>query len=136
MAEAIVLDTSACFALLEDEGGADVVEKHLCEAKAGDVAVHGSFVTLTEVEYITLQERGEEDAALALATLKAWPVTWHHSNEAACTASAKLKAAHKISFADAFVASLAQSLDATLVHKDPEFKALTGLMKQTMLPAK
>lgn len=121
---------------MEDEEGADVVEKHLFAGREGNIAVHGSFVTLTEVEYITLQERGNADAALALAALKAWPVTWHHSNEAVCTASAKLKAAHKISFADAFVASLAQSLDATLVHKDPEFKALTGLIKQTMLPAK
>ncbi len=136
MAEAIVLDTSACFALLEDEGGADVVETHLFEAKAGDVAVHGSFVTLTEVEYITLQERGEEDAARALAILKAWPVNWHHSDPAVCSAAAKLKAAHKISFADAFVASLAQSLDATLIHKDPEFLALGGSIQQKMLPPK
>ncbi len=136
MAEAIVLDTSACFALLEDEGGAEVVEKHLFEAQAGDVAVHGSFVTLTEVEYITLQERGEEDAARAIAILEAWPVNWHHSDPAVCSSAAKLKAAHKISFADAFVASLAQSLDATLIHKDPEFLALTGSMKQKMLPPK
>lgn len=136
MPEAIVLDTSACFALLEDEGGADVVEKHLFDARAGDVEVHGSFVTLTEVEYITLQERGEEDAARAIAILEAWPVNWHHSDPAVCSAAAKLKAAHKISFADAFVASLAQSLDATLIHKDPEFLALAGSMKQKMLPPK
>ena len=136
MAEAIVLDTSACFALLEDEGGADVVETTLFAASTGRVTIHGSFVTLTEVEYITLQERGEEDAARALATLKAWPIDWHHSDPDVCSAAAKLKAAHKVSFADAFVASLAQRMDATLIHKDPEFLALTGLMKQKMLPPK
>ncbi len=136
MAEVIVLDTSACFALLEDEGGADVVEKHLFEARTGSVAIHGSFVTLTEVEYITLQERGEEDAARALATLKAWPVSWHHSDGEVCSAAAKLKAAHKVSFAGSFVASRAQSLDAMLIHQDPEFLALAVLMKQKMLPPK
>ncbi|WP_395750519.1 PIN domain-containing protein [Prosthecobacter sp.] len=132
----VVLDTSACFTLLEDESGADVVEKYLVEARSGHVTVHGSFVTLTEVEYITLQERGEADAAQALAALRAWPVSWHHSNDVACSDAAKLKAAHRISFADAFVASLAQSLDATLIHKDPEFTALTGRLKQKMLPPK
>ena len=35
MADALVLDTSACFALLEDEAGADVVESYLVEAKEG-----------------------------------------------------------------------------------------------------
>ena len=134
MAEAIVLETSAYFSLLEDEGGADFVEKHLLEAKAGDVAVQGLFVTLTEVEYITLQDRGEVDAARVIAVLKAWPVNRHHSDPAICSASAKFKAAHKISFADAFVALPAQSLDATLNHKEPEFLALTGSLKQKMLP--
>ena len=35
MADAVVLDTSACFAFLEDEAGADVVESYLVEAKQG-----------------------------------------------------------------------------------------------------
>ena len=35
MAETLVLDTSACFAFLEDEAGADVVESFLVEAKEG-----------------------------------------------------------------------------------------------------
>jgi uncharacterized protein with PIN domain len=55
--EAIVLDTSACFAFLENEPGADIVETHLLDARAERVAVHASFASLTEVEYITLQER-------------------------------------------------------------------------------
>ncbi len=136
MAEVVVLDTSAFFTLLEDEAGADVVENCLLDAKAGVIAVHASFVTLTEVEYITIQEQGAEAAASVLAKVKAWPVSWQHSDDTVCAASAKLKAAHRISFADAFVASLAQSQDATLIHKDPEFNGLSGLIKQQMLPAK
>ena len=136
MADVVVLDTSACFALLEDEAGADVVQAHLLDARAGSTAIHASFVTLTEVEYITTQEHGAADAASALAKIKAWPMSWHHSDDAVCAAAARLKAAHKISFADSFVAALAQSLDATLVHKDPEFGSLTGLIKQQMLPPK
>lgn len=136
MADALVLDTSACLAFLENEEGAEIVEAYLLEGRAGRSALHGSFATLTEVEYIVTQERGAADAAEALGKMKAWPVGWHHTDDAMCSAAAKLKAAHKLSFADSFVVALAQRLDATLVHKDPEIEALGAAVKQRMLPAK
>ena len=136
MAEAVVLDTSACIALLEDEPGADFVETTLLEARAAALTAHGSFVTLTEVEYILTQERGAADAASALGKMKAWPVIWHHSNEGICGAAAKLKARHRISFADSFVAALAKERDAILIHKGPEFEALGAEVKQRVLPLK
>ena len=136
MAETLVLDTSACFAFLEDEAGADVVESFLVEAKEGRKVIHLSFATLTEVEYITTQERSAADAAAALVKMKVWPIQWLHSDEALCGEAAKLKAAHKVSFADAFVAATAQRLGATLVHKDPDFDALKGIIKLHPLPPK
>lgn len=136
MAEAVVLDTSACFAFLENEAGADIVEKYLLDARAERVAVHASFASLTEVEYITIQERSAADAAAALAKMKGWPVRWHHTDDLLCSEAAKLKAAHKISFADAFVAATALRMDAILVHKDPDFDALSGIIKLHPLPPK
>jgi predicted nucleic acid-binding protein len=136
VAQTLVLDTSACFAFLEDEAGADVVESFLVEAKEGRRVIHLSFATLTEVEYITTQERSAADAAAALAKMKVWPIQWLHSDEALCGEAAKLKAAHKVSFADAFVAATAQRLGATLVHKDPDFDALKGIIKLHPLPPK
>ena len=47
------------------------------------------------------------------------PIQWLHSDAALCHEAARLKAAHKISFADAFVAATATRFDGTLVHKDP-----------------
>jgi ribonuclease VapC len=132
----VVLDTSACFAFLEDEAGAEEIEACLEEAQAGRLAAHASFATLTEVEYITTQERNAADAAKALAKIKAWPVQWHHSDEALCSDAAKLKAAHKLSFADSFVAATAQRIGAVLLHKDPEFNAVSGVVKLRMLPPK
>jgi len=136
VAEAVVLDTSACFAFLENEAGADIVEKYLLDARAERVAVHASFASLTEVEYITIQERSAADAAAALAKMKGWPVRWHHTDDLLCSEAAKLKAAHKISFADAFVAATALRMDAILVHKDPDFDALSGIIKLHPLPPK
>jgi predicted nucleic acid-binding protein len=134
VADAVVLDTSACFAFLENEAGADIVEKYLLDARAERVAVHASFASLTEVEYITIQERSAADAKAALAIMQGWPVRWHHTDDLLCSEAAKLKADYKISFADAFVAATALRINAMLVHKDPEFDALDGVIKLHPLP--
>jgi predicted nucleic acid-binding protein len=136
VAEAVVLDTSAILALTGNEPGADDVQAYLTDGIAGRVELHASFVSLTEVEYITLQEEGPLAAQQRLTDVTALPVLWLHSDAALCSAAAKLKAAHKISLADAFVAATALRFDARLVHKDPEFQTLAGVVKQQMLPPK
>lgn len=136
MAESIVLDTSALLTLTDNEPGADQVQAFITDAIAGHVRLYGSFVSLTEVHYITLQEEGEQIALQRLADLNALPIQWLHSDAALCGAAAKLKAANKMSFADSFVAATAQRFDATLIHKDPEFTKLALLAKQIVLPPK
>ena len=136
MAEFFVLDTSAWVALDEREPGAETVEAILTKAWLGQTEVHGSFATLTELEYVRTQERDAQQATELLAFAKSQPVQWHHSDDALCSSAAKLKAAHKISFADAFVAATALRLNATLVHKDPEFDALADVLKLHPLPPK
>jgi predicted nucleic acid-binding protein len=136
VADAVVLDTSACFALLENEPGADIVETFLLDARAEHRVVHASFASLTEIEYIIIQERCVEDATAALLKIKEWPMRWHHTDDDLCSEAAKLKAAHNISFADAFVAATALRLNAVLVHKDPEFDALAATIKLHPLPPK
>lgn len=136
MADAVVFDTSAFLTLTGEEPGADTVQQFITDALAGAIQLHASFVSLTEVEYITRQEEGEETARQRLADLKALPIHWHHSDDALCSETAKLKAAHKLSFADAFVAATAKRFEAVLVHKDPEFNAVSGVVRQRMLPPK
>jgi len=136
VAESFVLDTSAWLALDEAEPGAEEVEAILARAWSGKAEVHACFVTLTELEYIRTQERDAEQAAELMAFANSQQVTWHHSDNTLCSAAAKLKAAHRISFADSFVAALAQRLNATLIHKDPEFNTLNGVVTLAMLPPK
>ncbi len=132
----VVLDTSAWFALAESEPGADEVEAQVAAAWLGRVSLHASFVSLAELQYIRTQKQGAESAAGLISWVKQQPVHWLHSDEALCEAAAKLKAAHKVSFADAFVAATALRLGAVLVHKDPEFDALAGIIKLHPLPPK
>ena len=136
MTEVFVFDTSAWIALDEKEEGAEIVESILAKAWLGRAEVHCSFATLTELEFIRTRESDATQAAELLAFAKSQRAIWHHSDDALCSAAAKLKAAHKLSFADSFVAALAQRLNAILVHKDPEFNAVSGEVKQRMLPPK
>jgi ribonuclease VapC len=136
VSEVFVLDTSAWIALDEKEPGADTVEAILAAAWRGHAEVHAAFVTLTELEYIRTREFDAQQAAELLTFARAQRVVWQHSDDEWCAAAAKLKALHTMSLADAFVAALARRLNATLVHKDPEFAVLGHAVKQQMLPPK
>jgi hypothetical protein len=48
----------------------------------------------------------------------------------------RLKAEHRVSLADAIIAAFAIRRHAVLMHKDPEFDALTGLLPMEALPYK
>ncbi len=61
---------------------------------------------------------------------------WHHTDDTLCSEAAKMKATHRISFADAFVAATAKRFKAVLVHKDPDFNVLSSVLKLKMLPPK
>ena len=134
MSKDVLLDTSAWLTWSQDEPGADEVEAYFEEAR--DATLHSSFVSLTELEYITTQTFGADKARELHETVEDKPVRWHQSDRALCGEEAKLKAAHKVSFADAFVAATAKRVDAVLIHKHPEFAALAGVIKLQPLPPK
>ena len=50
--------------------------------------------------------------------------------------AAEFKAAHKISFADAWIAATAKFQQAVLVHKDPEFEQVKDEVTLLPLPYK
>jgi len=108
----------------------------VADAIAGRIRLYGSFVSLTEVEYITLQEEGQDAARQRMADLG-------RCHSAGCTRTRRCAARRRGSRRPtgsrspyAFVAATALRFDATLVHKDPEFRALADIAKQRMLPAK
>jgi len=131
-----LLDTSALLALLEDEPGADLVERKLEAAEAGEVELFASFASITEVYYVTEQERGAQKAAEFTAIIAGWPLTFIFPDHALSLSAGQLKAGHAISFADAFVAATALRLVAELVHKDPEYEALDAVIRLAPLPDK
>jgi predicted nucleic acid-binding protein len=136
VADSFLLDTSAFITLTDREPGFERVQDLLKAARRGETQLHACFVSLTEVRYILTHDRGQEKARRISDAIRKFPVRWHHSDDALCVAAADLKVARRLSLADCFVAATAQRLNATLVHKDPEFDALKGVIKLQPLPTK
>jgi predicted nucleic acid-binding protein len=130
-----VLDTSALFALKEEEEGAGAVEKILRSGgKSGRVFI--SFMTLMEFYYLILRAHKKEHADKSLLMLKQLPLRVIESDEELTLSAAQIKASTPLSVADAWIAATALSLGAILVHKDPEYEPLKNKIRQQILPYK
>lgn len=134
--EVYILDTSALLTYIEDEKGANLVEELLVKAERGEVQIYIAFISVTEVYYVTLQERGEDEALRRIRLLQSLSVAIEESNEDLNLRAGGLKAANRISLADAFIAALCQRHGGALVHKDPEFEKLSAPLKEYRLPYK
>jgi predicted nucleic acid-binding protein len=110
-----VFDTSAWLTLIEDEPGAEVVQTLLEKTASGNATVLVSFMSFMEVFYITLQEREIEEAQARLHLIGSLPIHRVESSASLSIAAAKLKAKHRMSVADAWIAALAKERD-TLPH--------------------
>lgn len=131
-----ILDTSALLTYIEDEKGSDVIDDILIKAEKGEVRIYISFISLTEVYYITMQEKGESEALRRISLIQSLSLTVEESNEDLNLKAGSLKAANRISIADAYIAALCQQYEGILVHKDPEFESLSTLIKESRLPYK
>ncbi len=127
-----LLDTSALIAFIEQEPGVEQVH-----ALLGEQTVLVPFVTLMETYYITLQEQGPIIADKRYHLIRNLPLTilWQ-VDEIILRLSARFKAAHRISFADALIAGFAAAHNAILVHKDPEYEVLKDKIRLEPLPYK
>jgi predicted nucleic acid-binding protein len=132
----VVLDTSAVLSFLCDEDGAALVESYLIKARKGGLTVYLCFATLAEVFSCSLKKESRERAELYVASINSWPAKWVHSSAELSLAAGTLKAMHKMSFADSFIAATAMHLDSALIHKDPEFDALASILPMIRLPYK
>jgi len=124
-------DTSAILTMMDSEEGADLVEDIL---RTREILLPA--LVLFEVYYKSIQYRGVETAELRYATLRSIRAT-HVSEltEPVLLKGGEFKAQYQISLADSIIAAYAFVHNATLVHKDPEFEALT-MVNQVKLPYK
>jgi len=134
VADCYVLDTSALLAFLGDEPGADKVERLLEGARDSRCHLLSCSITLMEIFYTAMREKGEDEAIKILALVKAWPIEWVDPDEKVLLQAGRLKAAYRLSVADALIAAVARTRGAILVHKDPELETLRGNVRLLGLP--
>ncbi|MBF0548359.1 MAG: type II toxin-antitoxin system VapC family toxin [Candidatus Riflebacteria bacterium] len=136
MSKIFVLDTSAIFSFTENEEGCEVVEKILKTGKIGECQIFLSFISLTEIYYITWQEKCENVAKELIILVKSLPLQIVNSNERIALSAGRIKANYRLSVADSIIAATAIEKKAILVHKDPELKAISNYVNTLELPFK
>ena len=120
---AFCLDTSAILTLRDDEPGAERVAMLL----EGPDPCFACFMTRMEVLYRVWKDEGERSGRLAYEQLQSLPIQWVDQTEPLLLEASRIKALHRLSVADAWIAAAALLGRATLLHKDPEFEAITEL---------
>ena len=126
MTTLILLDTSALLTLRDDEPGADRVEQALKQPQH----CCACFMSRMEVLYRVWKDEDERAGRLAYEQLKALPLQWIEVSEPLLERAASIKACQSLSLADAWIAAAAQQIGATLLHKDPEFRAVAELSQE------
>ena len=120
-AKAIVLDSWAVMAYLEDEPSAEKVADIIADAHESGTPLLMPVVNVGEVWYIIAREASEADADRSFRDLKQLSIEfvdadWHLTHQAA-----QYKSKHRMSFADCFAAALAKERKAHLITGDKEF---------------
>lgn len=127
-----LLDTSALLALRAGEAGAERVASLLKGSAQGEQLCYGCFMSLMEINYRVWKDEGEQAGRQAYLRCLALPVEWVHESPTLLERAASIKATRALSLADAWIAAAALELGATLVHKDPEFENLPGLIEERL----
>ncbi len=133
-ANAIVFDSFALLAYLGGEPAMERVKQVLRQAATGRWTVFLSIISLGEVLYITERERGITRAHAVLAAIDRLPLQILPANREDVLAAAHIKARFPLSYADAFVAAVAQSRQAVIFTGDPEFRHVEGMVTVEWLP--
>jgi predicted nucleic acid-binding protein len=127
-----VLDSWALIAFFEDEPAAERVEKLLVRAEAGAHTLLLCVVNWGEIYYRTMRAVSQEAAerqANDIAGLAIELVGVDDENLELVREAAIYRATRRLSYADAFAASLAKIRNAELVTGDHEFKVLEDEIK-------
>jgi predicted nucleic acid-binding protein len=127
-----LLDTSALLSLRDDEPGAEQVALILRQAMQAKAVCYACFISGMEILYRVWKGKGEAAGRLAYQQCLALPLEWVHETQELLEKAAELKACHRVSLADAWIAAAAFLQTAVLVHKDPEFEVLKDLPQQVL----
>ncbi|MGO9257240.1 MAG: type II toxin-antitoxin system VapC family toxin [Bryobacteraceae bacterium] len=117
-----VVDAWAMIAWLLDQAAAPAVDALIQEADTGNLQLFMSWMNVGEVYYIISKRHGPKRAADFLNRLPSLPIRLVLPDEDGILAAAGIKAAHPVSFSDAFAIALAQAENASVITGDNEIR--------------
>lgn len=124
-----VVDSWALLAWLRNEQpAASLIAGTLQDASEGNVELSMSWINAGEVYYMLVRKHDAKTAAEFLTRLPSLPIRFLIPEENDIIAAAKLKSRYRISYADAFAATLSVKQDAALITGDPEMRELAGVL--------
>jgi uncharacterized protein len=133
--KAIVLDSWAVLAYLEDESSAQKVADLIGDAHEHGIPLLMSVVNAGEVWYILAREVSEAEADKALHELRQLGIEYQDVDMKLARMAGGFKAKHRMSYADCFAAALAKEHKAELVTGDKEFKQVESDIRIRWLEA-
>lgn len=131
--KAIVLDSWAVLAYLEDESAGQRVADIIVDAHEQGTPLMMSAVNAGEVWYILAREVSETEADKAVDGLRQLGIEFADANWPLARLAGTFKVKHRMSFADCFAAALAKQHKAELVTGDKEFKQVEGAVRVVWL---
>jgi predicted nucleic acid-binding protein len=132
-AKALVLDTWAVIAYLEDEPSGQQVADLIANAHEDEVPIYMTVVNVGEVWYTIAREVSEDDANQIIKELRDFRIQFVDADWELTQEAARFKSKHKMSYADCYAAALAKNRKAELITGDKEFKVLEGEIKISWL---
>ncbi len=122
--KAIVLDSWAVIAYLEDEPAAEKVADIMADAHEQDIPLLITVINAGEVWYIVARESSDAEADRSVKQLRELGIEFVDADWNLAHGAGYFKSRNKMSFADAFAAALAKQRKAHLVTGDREFKSV------------
>jgi predicted nucleic acid-binding protein len=122
--KAIVLDSWAVIAYLEDEPAAEKVADIIADAHEQGITLLMTVVNAGEVWYIVAREASAADADASIKQLRDLGIGFVDADWELAKGAGHFKSKNRMSFADCFAAALAKQRKAHLATGDPEFKQI------------
>jgi len=124
-----LLDSHAALVYLKGEKGHEKVKAALADAERSGVPLLMSEINIGEVGYIILRAKLTNNLDDFLSQFLSLPIRPVPVDFDLVIEAAKIKARYPLSYADAFAVAVALRNDATIITGDPEFKAVTKLVR-------
>ncbi len=122
--KAIVLDSWAVMAFLQDEPAAEKIADTLADAQENAIPVSMSVVNAGEIWYIVARRASAAEADRTLHLIQEIGVRLFDADLALTKIAARYNENGNISYADCYAAALAKQQKAHLMTGDDEFKPL------------